>query len=106
METFLVVRTDLDLTRGILTWSEDGRDIKCLNVNERIEINPRVCGGQPVIRGTRISIATLLEQLAQDESWNALLSGYPELNRDDIQAALAYARDSILNTQITALEAA
>jgi uncharacterized protein (DUF433 family) len=72
-------------------------------VNDRIEINPRVCGGQPVIKGTRIPVAVILEQLADDESWDSLLRGYPELTRDDIQAALEYARHSILHTEITAL---
>ena len=73
------------------------------DMTDRIEINPRVCGGQPVIKGTRIPVATILEQLANDESWDSLLQGYPELTRDDIQAALEYARHSILHTEITAL---
>ena len=60
-------------------------------MSERIEINPRVCGGQLVIKGTRIPVATILEQLADDESWDSLLRGYPELTRGDIQAALEYA---------------
>jgi uncharacterized protein (DUF433 family) len=59
-------------------------------MNDRIEINPRVCGGQPVIKGTRISIAVILDHLAGDESWDALLGGYPELQRADIQAAIQY----------------
>jgi uncharacterized protein (DUF433 family) len=75
-------------------------------MRERIEINPRVCGGQPVIKDTRISVATILEQLAGSESWDSLLRGYPELTRDDIQAALEYARQTILHTEITALDAA
>src|SRR3984957_6867203 len=69
----------------------------------RIEINPRICGGQPIIKGTRIPVEAILEQLAEDESWDSLLRGYPELTRDDIQAALEYARRSILHTEITAL---
>jgi len=68
-------------------------------MSERIEINPRVCGGQPVIKGTRISVSAILEQLAGGESWDALLAGYPELTRADIQAALHYARQSILHTE-------
>ena len=75
-------------------------------MSERIEINPRVCGGQPVVKGTRISVATILEQLADGESWDSLLRGYPELSRADIQAALQYARQSILHTEITARDAA
>ena len=75
-------------------------------MNNRIEINSRVCGGQPVIKGTRISVAAVLEQLAEGESWTAVLQGWPELTRDDIEAALRYARQSVLHTEITALEAA
>ena len=73
-----------------------------LDMSERVEIDPRVCGGQPVIKGTRISVAVILEQLAGEESWDLLLRGYPELTRDDIHAALEYARHSILHTEITA----
>ncbi len=70
-------------------------------MSERIEIDPRVCGGQPVIKGTRISVAALLEQLEEGESWEPILRGYPELTRADIRAALAYARQSILHTELT-----
>jgi len=72
-------------------------------MSERVEINPQVCGGQPVIKGTRIPVATILEQLADDESWEALLGGFPELTRDNIHAALDYARHSILHTEFTAV---
>ncbi len=75
-------------------------------MSERIEINPRVCGGQPVIKGTRIPVSAILEQLADGESWASLLRGYSELTRADIQAALQYARHSILHTEITVLNAA
>ena len=75
-------------------------------MSERIEINPRVCGGQPVIKGTRISVTAILEQLAGGESWDTILRGYPELTRVDIQAALRYARQSVQHTEITALDAA
>jgi uncharacterized protein (DUF433 family) len=75
-------------------------------MSERIEINPRVCGGQPVIKGTRIPVSAILEQLADGESWDSILRGYPELTRADIQAALHYARHSVLHTEITAVGAA
>jgi uncharacterized protein (DUF433 family) len=71
-------------------------------MSERVEINPRVCGGRPVIKGTRISVAAILEQLAVEESCDSLLRGYPELTRDDIQASLEYARHSILHREIGA----
>lgn len=69
-------------------------------ITDRIEIDPRCAGGTPVIKGTRIPVAVILEQLAAGESWESLLIGYPELTRPDIQAALLYARASIEHTEI------
>jgi uncharacterized protein (DUF433 family) len=75
-------------------------------VNERIEIDPRVCGGQPVVKGTRIPVALILEQLADDESWQSILHGYPELTSGDLRACLQYARHAILHTEVTMVDAA
>jgi uncharacterized protein (DUF433 family) len=72
-------------------------------MNDRIEINPRVCGGRPVIKGTRIPVEVILGQLAEGESWDALLEGYPQLIRTDIQAALRFAEASVVNSEITEL---
>jgi uncharacterized protein (DUF433 family) len=58
----------------------------------RIELDPKVCNGKPVIRGTRIPVSVVLEQLAAHESWQATLSAYPELKKEDIQEAILYAR--------------
>ncbi len=71
-----------------------------LGMTDRIEINPRVCGGQPVIKDTRVSVVAVLEQLAEGESWDSILRGYPELTRDDIQAVLDYARHCVLQTEV------
>jgi uncharacterized protein (DUF433 family) len=65
----------------------------------RIEINPRVCGGKPVIRGTRIPVAVLVAQLAEGQSWQDVIRGYPELSGEDIRAALEYASTSVENTE-------
>jgi len=70
---------------------------------ERIELNPRVCNGKPVIRGTRIPVSVILERVAEGESWDAILVGYPELTREDIHAALRYARASLDHTETEAL---
>ena len=72
---------------------------------DRIELNPKVCNGKPVIKGTRIPISVILEQVAQGESWDDLLKGYPELEREDIKSALLYARASIEHTEIRAANA-
>jgi uncharacterized protein (DUF433 family) len=67
---------------------------------ERIEIDPRRCGGAPVVRGTRIPVAVILDQLAAGETSESLLAGYPELTREDIQAALLFAKAAIERTEI------
>ncbi len=67
---------------------------------DRIEIEPRRCGGTPVIKGTRIPVAVLLDQLAAGESWDSLLTGYPGLAREDIRAAILFAKASVEHTEI------
>ena len=69
-------------------------------MSDRIEVNPRVCNGNPVIRGTRIPVAVILDHLAAGETWEAILKGFPELTREDISAALVFARDFIEHTEI------
>ena len=54
----------------------------------RIELNPKVCNGKPVIRGTRIPVSVILEQIAEGISWDKLLASYPELEKEDIKAAI------------------
>jgi uncharacterized protein (DUF433 family) len=76
-----------------------------MTLMDRIELNPRVCDGKPVIKGTRIPVSVILEQIAEGESWNSLLAGYPELNKEDIQAAVLYARASLEHTEIRAINA-
>lgn len=71
-------------------------------IMDRIELNPRVCNGRPVIKGTRIPVAVILDQMAEGDSWDTLLAGYPELKKEDIQAALIYARTSLDHTEIRA----
>ena len=72
---------------------------------DRIELNPRVCNGKPVIKGTRIPVSVILEQVAEGESWEILLAGYPELTKEDIQAALVYARASLDHIEVRAANA-
>ena len=69
----------------------------------RVELNPRVCDGKPVIKGTRIPISVILEQIAEGESWANLLEGYPELTRDDIRDALLYARACLNHSDVEAV---
>jgi len=69
----------------------------------RIELNPKVCNGKPVIRGTRITVSVILEQIAEGISWDTLLANYPELEKEDIKAALNYAMSSLDHTEIRAI---
>ena len=72
---------------------------------DRIELNPKVCNGKPFIKGTRIPVSVILEQIAQGQSWDSLLAGYPELKKEDIQAAVLYARASLDHAEIRAVGA-
>ena len=71
----------------------------------RIEYNPAVMLGKPVIRGTRIPVELLVRKLSEGATEADLLDAYPRLTRDDILAALAYAADS-LSHEIIVLQAA
>jgi uncharacterized protein (DUF433 family) len=68
--------------------------------SSRIEINPLICAGKPVIKGTRIPVATIIDQIADGESWDSIIKGYPELSKADIKAALCYAKASIGHTDL------
>jgi len=69
----------------------------------RIEINPKVMLGKPVIRGTRIPVEIILRKLAQNISVEEILSDYPRLTKEDIRAALAYAAQSLSTEEIIPL---
>lgn len=58
---------------------------------ERITIDPAICHGKPCIRGLRYPVGTVLEWLASGMSMEDILADYKDLERADIQAALAYA---------------
>lgn len=70
------------------------------NFADRIEINPDVLLGKPVIRGTRIPIELILRKLSEGVSETDLLDAYPRLSKADIQAALAYAANSLAHETI------
>jgi uncharacterized protein (DUF433 family) len=57
---------------------------------ERIEINPAVMLGKPIIRGTRITVELILRKLAEGQTESELLEDYPYLTSEDIRAAIAY----------------
>ena len=60
---------------------------------ERIEINPDIMGGKPVIRGTRVPVETILRKLGAGMTHDAIIADHPRLTQDDILAAQAFAAD-------------
>jgi uncharacterized protein (DUF433 family) len=69
----------------------------------RIEINPRVMLGKPVIHGTRIPVELILRKLSEDASESDLLDASPRIARDDIRAALRYAADALAHEEVVFL---
>jgi uncharacterized protein (DUF433 family) len=64
-----------------------------MNYRDRITINPKQRGGQPCIRGLRITVYDILEYLASDMTRDEILRDFPYLEQEDITAALMYAAD-------------
>lgn len=62
------------------------------NYIDRVTINPNICSGIPILRGMKISVATILEYLAAGESTENILKAYPILEPEDIKACLEYAK--------------
>lgn len=60
---------------------------------ERITLNPEIRSGKPVIRGTRITVVDILEYLAGGMSQEEILADFPDLEAEDIRAALAFAAE-------------
>ena len=56
--------------------------------------DPEICGGQPVIRGTRVTLRTVLASLAEGDSVNDILRSFPTLTEEDIAAVIAFAAAS------------
>ena len=61
---------------------------------DRITRDPDICGGEPVIRGTRVMLRTILASLAEGDSPEALLADFPTLTEDDLRAVIAFAAAS------------
>ena len=71
-------------------WVADMRHEELL---KRIKIDPNVCFGKPCIRGTRIWVSLIIDNLADGVGEDEILAAYPQLKPEDIRAALAYAAE-------------
>lgn len=69
----------------------------------RITFNPRIFGGKPIIRGRRLAVEHILGMLAAGDTTETLLTAYPWLEREDIQACLLYARKVVGQERIEPL---
>ncbi len=70
-------------------------------MTNRIEVDPKICHGKPVIRGTRIPVRTILGSLAGGDTIADILRNFPELTREDIVAAVAYAIELIDDSRLS-----
>jgi uncharacterized protein (DUF433 family) len=69
---------------------------------DRIEVNPAICSGKPVIRGTRIMVRNILGMVAGGYPIDKILASYPDLGREDVIAALEYAARVVDEDQVIA----
>jgi uncharacterized protein (DUF433 family) len=74
-----------------------------MTITDRIELNPGVMMGKPVIRGTRITVELIVRKIAEGADAATILGAYPGLTKVDIQAALTYAADSLAHEKTVVL---
>jgi uncharacterized protein (DUF433 family) len=78
------------------------RRIKVWLMKDRIVIDPQICSGKPVIRGTRIMVKNILGMVAGGYTVERITQAYPELSKADVSAALKYAAEMVAEEQILA----
>lgn len=66
-----------------------------MDITQHIEINPKIMMGKPVVKGTRITIESLLEKLSAGESEDDILRAHPHITKADIKAALGFAAQTL-----------
>ena len=65
-----------------------------MNYEEYIVRNPKICGGEPIIKGTRVTVRTILASLAEGASIQAILDDFPTLTEPAVRAVIAFAASS------------
>jgi uncharacterized protein (DUF433 family) len=65
-----------------------------MNYQEQIVRDPRVVGGEPVLKGTRVTLRTVLASLAEGATVEEILADFPTLSEEDVRAAIAFAAAS------------
>lgn len=69
-------------------------------MNDQITYNPKIFGGKPIIKGTRISVEFVLELLASGMALEEIIQEYPQLTKNDILAVLDYAAKTIKREEL------
>ena len=80
--------------RRVLTARLPFRDTSVVNYGNHIVRDPSICGGEPVIRGTRITLRTVLASLAEGAAEDEILRNFPALSAGDLRAIIAFAAAS------------
>jgi len=73
--------------------------------NERIELNPEILAGKPVIKGTRLAVEFVVDLMAQGWTEDEIIRNYPTLSTDDIRACLQYASAALQDEKVYPLKA-
>ena len=68
---------------------------------DRIVTDTRILNGKPVVKGTRIAVDLVLEELSHNPDINELLAAHPDLTLTDVQACLAYAKDILTGQEVS-----
>jgi len=71
-----------------------------METHERIEINPHVMFGKPVIRGTRMTVEQILQKLGAGMNVEEITQDHPHLSAEDVYAAVAFAADYIAHDEV------
>jgi uncharacterized protein (DUF433 family) len=69
--------------------------IKAINWQQRIKADPAIHHGDACITGTRIPVSVIVGSVAEGDSWDDILTSYPQLTYEDIQAALFFAAEAV-----------
>ena len=62
-------------------------------MNTRIEINPNICHGNPVIKSTRVLVSNILADLAAGQTYQSIIENYPNVTQNDISAVLGFSSE-------------
>jgi uncharacterized protein (DUF433 family) len=76
--------------------SKDGKmgERRIMDYHQYIVRDPRICGGEPIIKGTRVTVRTILASLAEGDTIQELLNDFPTLKEEDLRAVVAFAAAS------------